>query len=188
MKVAAIGDERVADEELVMAIGKYSDFGLKGLNGLDADEWYRSIIINDLDFSADDLLEYAAPKLIKQNSGRLPLNKYLSEAVGEFPGFREEALKQNFDFIISNTIKKNRHRLGSYSSVKQIWDNEKKSIDKATNLIAHLPEDKMDVAELESVLSEIFSEDVNILQNPKASIRTNIRRLITLYDYLKWGK
>lgn len=188
MKVAAIGDERVADEELVMAIGKYSDFGLKGLNGLDADEWYRSIIINDLDFSADDLLEYAAPKLIKQNSGRLPLNKYLSEAVGEFPGFREEALKQNFDFIISNTIKKNRHRLGSYSSVKQIWDNEKKSIDKAANLIAHLPEDKMDVTELESVLSEIFSEDVNILQNPKASIRTNIRRLITLYDYLKWGK
>lgn len=29
MRVASIEDERVQDEELVMAIGKYNDFGLK---------------------------------------------------------------------------------------------------------------------------------------------------------------
>jgi hypothetical protein len=188
MRVASIDDKRVTDEELVMAIGKYSDFGLKGLSGLESDEWYRSIVLNDLDFCADDLLAHAAPKLIKQNSGRLPLNKYLKEATGEFYVFREEANKQDFDSIISNTIKKNRGCLGEYTSVMQIWENEKMSIEKATRLIAHLTEDLIDVDELEKVLTEIFNEDVNILQNPKASIRTNIRRLITIYDYLKWGK
>lgn len=188
LKVAAIEDERVADEELVMAIGKYSDLGLKGLNGLEADEWYRSIVLSDLDVSADDLLEYVAPRLLKQNSGRLPLHKYLAEAKGTFEGFRSEAKKQTFDALISNTIKKNRHCVENYASVKQVWDNEKQSTEKATRLIAHLPEDKFDVIELEGVLNEIFAEDANILQSPASSIRTNIRRLITIYDYLKWGK
>lgn len=188
LRVASIEDDRVSDEELVMAIGKYKDLGLKGLHGLEADEWYRNIIIGDIDFSADDMLKYAFPKLIKQNSGRLPLNKYLSEAVGEYPECVEAAQRQDFDFIISATIKKNRKCLGEYSSVKQIWDNEKQSLDKATRLIAHLPEDKIDVKELEYVLLSLFEDDINVLQNPKSSIRTNIRRLIMIYDYLKWGK
>lgn len=188
LRVASIEDERVADEELVMAIGKYKDFGLKGLNGLEADEWYRNIIIEDLDFSADDLLKFAFPKLIKQNSGRLPLNRYLSEAINVYPECIEAAQKQDFDFLISNTIKRNRKCLGEYASVKEIWKHEKESIEKATRLIAHLPEDKMDVFELEDVLKEIFESDVNVLQNPNQAIRTNIRRLILLYDLLKWRK
>lgn len=71
LRVASIEDERVSDEELVMAIGKYSDYGLRGLHGLKTDEWYRNIVINDIEFSADDLLEHAFADLIKQNSGKL---------------------------------------------------------------------------------------------------------------------
>lgn len=69
MRVASIEDERVRDEELVMAIGRCSDFGLRGLHGLKANEWYRNIIVGDIEFSADDLLKYAFDDLIKQNSG-----------------------------------------------------------------------------------------------------------------------
>lgn len=46
LRVAAIDDTRVADEEFVMAIGKVSDLGLKGLSGIDSNEWYRNIILN----------------------------------------------------------------------------------------------------------------------------------------------
>lgn len=42
--------------------------------------------------------------------------------------------------------------------------------------------------QLEDVLLSLFEDDINVLQNPKSSIRTNIRRLIMIYDYLKWGK
>lgn len=83
--MASIDDSRVGDEELVLAIGKASEFGLKGLSGLDGNEWYRNIILDDLKFTADELLKYAFPKLTSQNSGRLPLNKYLSEAEGTKP-------------------------------------------------------------------------------------------------------
>lgn len=188
MRVASIEDERVRDEELVMAIGRYSDFGLRGLHGLKANEWYRNIIVGDIEFSADDLLKYAFDDLIKQNSGRLPVNKYLSEAIGEYPACKALAKKQNFDYIISQTIKDHRGILGDYKSVKQIWENEKESLEKSTRLIAHLVEENIDVNELGAVLKEIFENDINALQNSSPAIRTNIRRLIMIYDYLKWGK
>lgn len=188
LRVAALDDIRVSDDELVLAIGKVSDLGLKGLSGIDSNEWYRNIVIGDLDFSADELLEYAYPKVLRQNSGRLPVNKYLYEATKEFPECKELAIKQNFDAIISKTIKKNRNCLGEYSSVKQIWNQEKDSLERATRLISHLGEEQINVVELEDVLKNLFEEDVNILQNVDSQARTHIRRLIMIYDYLKWGK
>ncbi len=188
LRVAALDDSRVDDEELVLAIGKVSDLGLKGLSGIDANEWYRNIVIEDLEFSADELLEYAFPKVLRQNSGKLPVNKYITSATKEFPECKEFADKWTFDNIISPTIQKSRNCLGSYSSVKQIWDQEKVSVERATRLISHLAETQIDVNELECVLKEIFEEDINLLQNSSSSVRTNVRRLIMVYDYLKWGK
>ena len=75
----------------------------------------------------------------------------------------------------------------SYNSVKQIWENEKRNLEKATRLIAHLTEEQIALKELEDVLKELFEEDVNVLQN-ESKAGTNIRRLIRIYDYLKWGK
>lgn len=188
LRVAALDDKRVPDDELVLAIGKFSDIGLRGLSGIDSNEWYRNIIIENLDFSADELLEYAFPKILKQNSGRLPVNKYLSESHKDFPECRELAEKQTFDYIISKTIKKNRRCLGEYKSVMQIWNQEKSSLQKATNLISHLNENQINLVELERILKKLFEDDINLLQKVESATRTNIRRLIMIYDYLKWGK
>ena len=188
LRVAEIDDVRVPDEELVLAIGKFSDLGLKGLSGINGNDWYRNIVLNDLDFSADELLEYSYPVLIKQNSNRLPINKYLSEAKGDFPDCRELAEKMTFDSLISKTIKQNRKCVEQYHSVRQIWNQEKDSLERATRLISHLGEQQFDVDELEEVLRELFEGNVNILQDIDQNSRTNIRRLILIYDYLKWGK
>lgn len=182
-----IDDTRIADEELVLAIGRASEIGLKGLRGLESNEWYRDIVLGDLDFSSDELLEHAYPKLLKQNSGKVPANKHLAKATRDFPEYRELMKSQNFDSIISKTIKKHRNVLGSYTSVRQIWENEKGNLEKATGLIAYLTEEQMDLNELETILKELFEEDMNVLQN-ESKARTNIRHLIRIYDYLKWGK
>lgn len=187
IRVAALDDQRVSDEELVLSIGKASEFGLKGLSGLESNEWYRDIVLGDLEFSADELLEHAFAKLYKQNSGKLPVYKYLYEATKEFPEYRKMVENQDFDSLISATIKNNRRTLGSYISVKQIWENEKNNLEKATRLIAHLTEEQIVLSELEDILKELFESDVNVLQNEK-NARTNIKRLIRIYDYLKWKK
>ena len=90
--------------------------------------------------------------------------------------------------LISNTIRNNRKSLGEYISVRQIWENERGNLEKATRLIAYLSEEQIDIVELENLLVGLFEEDVNVLQNVSQSERTNIKRLIRIYDYLKWGK
>lgn len=188
LRVAAIDDTRINDEDLVLAIGKVSELGLKGLSGIDSNEWYRNIILDNLEFSSDELLEYAFPKLMRQNSGRLPIHKYLSSATKSFPECQRLAKEQTFDTIISKTIRKNRKCLGNLSSVRQIWEQEQRSLERATRLISHLTEEQIDISELEAVLKQLFENDINILQTVDANTRTNIRRLIMIYDYLKWGR
>ena len=189
LRVASIDDTRVADEDLVLAIGKANELGLRGLSGIDHDEWYRNIVTEELDFSADDLLEHAFKKLLAQNSGRLPVHKYLSEATHAFPEAKAIADKYStLDDIISNSIRNNRHCVWNYNSVKQIWNNEKTDISRAMYLIAHLEECQIDIDELKEVLVEIFEEDINILKNIGSAGRTNIRRVIMIYDCLRWKK
>ena len=188
IRVASIEDDRVADDELVLSIGKASEFGLKGLSGLESNELYRDVVIGDLLYSADELLEYALPKLLQQNSGKLPVNKYLRNATKEFPEYQKLVKNQDFNSLISNTIRNNRKSLGEYISVRQIWENERGNLEKATRLIAYLSEEQIDIVELENLLVGLFEEDVNVLQNVSQSERTNIKRLIRIYDYLKWGK
>lgn len=190
LTVASIDDTRVSDEELVIAIGKVGEVGFKGLRSITGDDWHRNVILDGtLDFSADELLRHSFHELLKSNSNRLPIHKYLSLAKESHPDCENYAQRRNFDNIISPSISKNRRSvLGNYQSVKQIWEKEKQNIEKATRLIAHLPEDNLDIFEVESILKELFENDVNILQTSPQPVRTNIRRLVMIYDYLKWGK
>ena len=55
-------------------------------------------------------------------------------------------------------------------------------------LISHLKEDAFIISELESVLLEVFTNDPNILETVPPNSRTELRRVIRIYDYLKWGK
>lgn len=188
LRVASIEDKRVSDEDLVLAIGRADQFGLRGLSGINGNDWYRNIILNDIEFTADELIEYAFQNLQKQNSNMLPVNKYLAAATKSFPECERFAQKQTFDRLINNTIKKNRNCLGGYRSVQQIWDAEKHNIPRAMYLISHLKEDAFIISELESVLLEVFTNDPNILETVPPNSRTELRRVIRIYDYLKWGK
>lgn len=190
LRVASIDDARLGDEEMVLAIGRADQLGFRGLRGLNGNDWYRNIVMDDIaEFTADELLEHAFPSVWRQNSGALPVNKYLDAATKTFPECEAVAKRQDFDAIISATIKKYRHtRLGTYTSVKEIWEKEKYKLIRATDLISHLPEEAIDVQELETVLKEIFAVNPEILSKGAQGERTNIRRLIRVYDYLKWGK
>ena len=61
-------------------------------------------------------------------------------------------------------------------------------MERAVRLIPYLTEDQFDVDELEQVLKEIFMNDIDILKSFSATVRSDIRRLIRIYDYLRWGK
>ena len=189
LRVAALDDYRVSDNDLALSIGRIADVGYQGLKGINGNDWYKDVVLGHLTFSADELLRHAFPVVRKGNSNRLPLHKYLQLAKeGSYPEAEEIAQRLDFDGILSATIKNGRACLGSYTGVLEIWNKEKQSLERATRLIAHLPESQLQVDELESVLKELFTKDEDILLNSDPPVRSHIRRLILIYDYLKWGK
>lgn len=189
IQVTDFDDERVSDDDLVLSIiGKTDNIGKKGLKGITGDDWYRNIVLGDLGFSADDLLEYAFSSIRKQNSDKVPVHKLLSQATKQFPECIKYAKEQTFDNIISTSIKKLRSSLTSdCHSVSSIQKYYKDDLGKSTRYMAYLTEDEFDLQQLEQFLSDLF-KDKNILASSNPQTRTNIRRLIRVYDYLKWGK
>ena len=146
--------------------------------------------MDDIDFSADELLQFAFPKLNRQYSG-LPVNKYLALSKGNYPEAKNIAENNPFEKIISKTLKRYRPNVKSYKSVKNIWNQENDNLERATRLIACLEEDHIDITELEEILKSLFENDMNILNRSDkefTQVKTNIRRLIRIFDYLKWGK
>ena len=185
LRVAPIDDSRVSDEDLVLAVGRADQLGIRGLNGINGNDWYRNIVLGDLLFTADELLEHAFPVLIGQNSNRLPVNKYLSQAKGTYPECVELSKHLTLNEIIPDSILKRRGS-GTYHSIKEIWEHEKEKLERATRLISQLSEDELSVTELEMVLQELF-EDRDYLEHISSTDRSQVRRLILIYDFLKWG-
>lgn len=185
IRVAGIDDERIGDEELVLAIGKASSLGLRGLKGLTAGEWYRHIVLRDLDFTADEILENAYPPLIKQNND-LPLNMLLREATRSHPDC-ESRVKRSFDETLNSTIRKNRvkRKIPHRSVMGILADYPDKN--RAMDNIAHLFEDEINCDDLEVFLKECF-EKVDFYQNLPSGERSNFNRLVKIYDWLKYGR
>lgn len=144
--------------------------------------------MNDLqDYTADQLLKYAYPEVRKGNNGDIPVYRYLSQAQEKYPEIELET-KHNFDELATNTNKKNRYVTAGYASLSELWDDLKENPDKAYRVMCSMPEDKMDIDALERILKELFNQDKNALECLKGDTRVNVKRLIRMYDYLKWGK
>jgi hypothetical protein len=186
MRVASIEDNRVDDEDLVIALVKPGEIGLRGLSGITGNEWYTDIVMGILDFSADDMLTHAYPKLISQNSNKLPVFKYLKNAKGEFNELKRIASMQTFDDLISNTNKKQRKNMNSMT-IKSIWESNA-SEKKKVRQIGCLEENQIDIDYLEKILVDIFTKDSNFLEHVDSSIRSSYKLLIRIYDYMKWAK
>ena len=181
IKVAAIDDDRVSNDELVISIGTTETISLDGLKGISTDQWYRNIVIHDFRYNTEDLLDYA-PTLAKQVSGILPVNSLYEDKYQRIEGINKLLVK-DFEDINSKTIERARSRhpqIDIESILSEIPD-----IDKQMLSIAYLKEGQINLIELENYLKNKFEQDNDILKNSKPSTRTNLRRLIRIYDYLK---
>lgn len=184
--VGSINDPRVRDDQLVMALGTFSEFGEVGLRGISLDDWMKNIVTKHLVYDTDQLLSSAFPILNKNYAYKLPVNKYLSEATMHFETCKKQARQHHFEEIVSNSIKRSRNSIKfPERSVKAIMANENMPFSKRLYLIAHLREDEIDISDLENLLIQTFKDEPNIYGQSK-EIKTHLNRVIRLYDYLEY--
>lgn len=188
IKVASLDDERISNDELVLSIGTIdtSDYvGLKGLKGINTAQWYRNIVLDDLEFDNNTLLSVASD-LARQNSGKLPINSLVSteEQKSQF----DRLYIKDFDSLLSKTIKDNKEKHKELNSIENVIDLKLGRIHKECLLISYLDEEKIDLDKLEDYLRNIFESDPDILISGSNETKTNLRRLIRIFDYLKGKK
>lgn len=136
--------------------------------------------MHDFKYVIKDLLDYALT-LAKQVSGKLPVNSLYEDKYQKIEGIDKLVVK-DFEDIISKTIERARNRhpqINIENILKEITD-----IDKQMLSIAYLRKEQINLIELENYLKSRFEQDNNILSNSKQTTRTNLRRLIRIYDYL----
>ena len=188
LNVANVDDKNIDENRLAISIG-ISNTGERGLQSIvDTNEWYRSIVMGDLsDFTADQLLKYAYPEIRKRTSGDLPVYKYLVQAKEDYSQIRAEP-PDEFNKLTTATNRKFRYTTEKYPTLENLWNDLKGDKAKAFRVMCSLPENKIDVDKLELILKELFTESNDALDRLDVNTRTNVRRLIRMYDYLKWGK
>lgn len=187
MQVAPLEDGRIDEETLALSIG-LSSTGLYGLaRAVNSEQWYRNIILHDSQYTCDQLLQLAYPELGKQNSWKLPVWYYISQSTEKSDLAEMRAPRTYSDIVTEAQIKRNKSAAGERTDW-QIWTEEKGNRIKALRLLANLPENQIDIDRYQRILEEIFAEDNNILSLLKSSDRSNLKRMIRIYDFLRYGQ
>ena len=190
LKVSALDNPNLNEDNLVISIGlqETGEYGYQRL--LDVNGWYRNIVLDDLPSSVhsyDKLLELTYPGVKHETQGYIPVCKYLAFAQNQHPDIAA-TIPESFDALLCTTNRKGRNSVSEFSSVLELWNKEKQNPKRACRLLLCLPEEKISVEELELVLNDMFKLDPGILTNKTMWTPSDVKRLIRIYDYLKWGQ
>ena len=189
MKVVGLTeDDKLEDVEVVVGVGILSELGKKGYETFSAEEIYNDIVFNHKDINPQMIVETSLPNLLKQHSKSIPIYKYIKEFKGDLPSIVNQSIKTEFDDFLNKTLKERRQslNLGEFT----IKDLRKKYDDmRCLEYIPLLNKDKIDIEELSEFLQYILREYPNLLSTEgKQSDRTNLKRLIRIYDWIKYYK
>jgi hypothetical protein len=188
-KIRTVGleDEKLEDVEVVIGVGVLADFGQKGYAGIATDELYSDVVLDNRDFDAECVIWKALPSLLSHNSNNLPIYKYVSQYAGDLPERVQAAIqaKNSFDDLLSSTIKKNREKHNCrQETIASICS--KLPDGKCLQVLPHLKEENIDVAELHAFLVRILKTNPSALTTGEQAFKTDLKRAIRLYDWLKY--
>ena len=183
----SLEDGRIDENMLALSIG-LTTTGVYGLaRAVNSEQWYRNIILHDSLYSCEQLLEFVYPELAKQNSWKLPVWYYISKSNMKSELAEEKAPHSYTEIVTESTIKRNRSAIGERTAW-EVWTQEKDNLMKAIRLLGCMPEEKIDVNQYRSILQAIFTENNNILSSLDSPNRSNLHRMIRIYDFLEYGQ
>jgi len=169
---------------ILVMIGRSSEMSKFGLQGITADDIYEDLLLNTINskFQADDILSVIVK--LEKSATKLPKYKYLANAKKEPPSNLKT--QESYDDFISKTAKNDRDKKTMIVE-RSVNGIRKYNQNAPAYYMQFLREEEMNIDDLEEYLKEVFVKDPDVLSSKK-DIRTDIRRLIRIYDFLKYKK
>lgn len=188
--VVNVGDPRIPENKLVFNIGIDPKSLEKGLIGITREEWMKEVILSGTTaYSEEQLLELGYEQVKRISAGAdLPVFKFLSKVNKTYPFIKEVETFRKYDDLLSPTLIKKRKKGGLPKTVQELYENKKFSGDMIYEGWALLPEQAVDIEELEKFLEARFKENPDLIISAKPQIRSAIYRVIRIYDWLKYKK
>lgn len=178
-------DTEIEKAETVIGIGVAEQLKQKGYTMPSAEDIYLDIVLDNGHFDNEHIVEKTLPVLLRQQSGSMPLYKYLSNYKKEIPIDIAKLKKEDFDSFVSQSLKKQRGNM-SYNSIEEVLQNNEAN--KSLFLIALLTENQIKCSKLDKFLKEYLNTNPDIFKTARSADKTNFRRLIKIYDWLKYYK
>lgn len=193
--LANIDDDSNLDKvEFIIGVGM-KKLATLGITGIEAVDIFKDVVLNTHEFQdfydfLKILVEKTIPKELKATSNSLPIFKYISHF--NFVDLPETIQRyvinhKTFDKFLNKSMLNIKRRRQPYTSIDMVT-SQNYPLNKELYELAFIDETKIDLDSFEKYLRNILSLHEDILTNTKANISSNIRRLIKMYDWLKYGK
>lgn len=158
-----------------------------GKNGhmIKAEQLYEDLVFDNQHFNPDLVIDEYLPELLKNNSGGLPMYKYLKYYQGQtFERVQNNILKYtDIDKFLNEQLRRQkstyRKTYGPLSVSKII---ELEGFDSAYRKLIFLNENEIDCAELLDYLQELLKNNAQKLLHGNSELK----RLIRMYDLVKY--
>ena len=155
-------------------------------------ELFEDVIFNKFDFPVDIMVEKALPDILKHSSFSASVYKYLSEYSKPIPEFyNHNKLPKTFsDFLTKKALKYPQNMLEKYRklSVREFYKNEYKEPNGDLLKFTLLEPNNINLDEFLEIIQALYYQLKNPLQHKHQTIRTDFRRLVKMYDFLKYQK
>jgi len=162
----------------------------QGHNIPETGKLFMDVVLENADFDVKSLVEGALETLLKHNSHSLPICRYLGiyeKKYGPVPACLISSKPKKLEKLLSKTLISNRKKRPNLTVEGIIRDaampDEKKLADLA--LASDL---KTSIPQLEAFLTTYLRKNPEVFHDPNAALKTNLRRMIRIYDFLKYGQ
>lgn len=179
--VMDMNDNNLDKYEVVVGVG-IQKLGRRGYASITSAEIYQDILFNDGDFINQLLVEETFPRILKGNNP-LPVYKYLTDDDLKNNVFYKEFATKKYEDFLNGTLKKGKLKINGINDKKLNDYTTGTGLDQVSilGLKYHL-----NLNELYDYLIKIFRINPNVLNEKKGSYLSSFKRLIRIYDYLKF--
>ncbi|MBS7129881.1 MAG: SIR2 family protein [Clostridium sp.] len=181
-----IEDNRLEEVEAVVGFGIMKQLGHKGYDGIEPEELFEDIIYDNKNFIPSLIIEKSLPLILKYNQS-IPMYKYASKYKGKVNDKVKRYLDRSYPEILTRKMRIHINREGYLScDIQNVIDRY--GFDKTINYIKYIHPNRMNHEELLKYIKEYHTNYPDILRNKKAPESSELKRLIRIYDYLKYKK
>lgn len=170
------------DYEIIAGFG-IMDLAKRGYKSITAVEIFKDVINGNENFNYEYLVKETLPKLIRSVNGSLPFYKYIQGLdESEIPESLQAYKKNNLNQFKARSW---RNATITEKSISEIIEGSD-TIESKVIKIPKLKVEEIDVDELGKFIASILEADETILDTAKNPYKSNLRRLIKIYDWLKY--